>query len=221
MTEIISKPTNLGSADTEDAEARKLMEEWGLDGDNDDDVSSVEDDGLDQDYGDYDDFLEKFRRDVNPGDNEIDHIILGTSNLEQSLEDFSNMTGSKPVMVVSLNGVGTKSARIAFEDCCFLEIIGPDPKQPNMLLGDKLSKIPSGKMVPLHYAIRSTRAQKTPGLTRDWNVTWSAWLPKTVVNSGNGICTFSRVIIKAVSFPTLLTGVRLTTLPEGSRLWVV
>ena len=57
--------------------------------------------------------------------------------------------------------MGTKSARVAFEDCSFLEIIGPDPKQPHMVLGEKLAQIPAGQMVPMHYAIRSERGEQT------------------------------------------------------------
>lgn len=142
-----------------DHEAKKLMAEWGCDLENND-ASSVASEP--EEYTDYDEFLEQFRRDVHPGDDELDHIILGTSDMEQSLAEFEEMTGMKPVMVVSMNGVGTKSARVAFQDATFLEIIGPDPKQTgSRLLGDKLSTIPSGKMVPLHYAIRSKKAQNT------------------------------------------------------------
>jgi len=138
-----------------DEEAKKLMNEWGyndLDKENLDDVESVPDE-----IHDYDDFLEQFRRDVVVTDDAIDHLILGTGDLDKALEAFESMTGAKPVMVVSLNGVGTKSARIAFEECAFLEIIGPDPKQDiETTLKKSLEALPAdGTMTPFHYAVRS------------------------------------------------------------------
>lgn len=70
-------------------------------------------------------------------------------------------------MVVSLNGLGTKSARIAFENCCFLEIIAPDPKQTYRPLGDKLTHLEPGKLVPLHYAVRNKDAEELKD--EDWS----------------------------------------------------
>jgi hypothetical protein len=168
MTAVIPKSVQFDTYESsdQDDEAQRLMAEHGFGNLNDDAEDEVtlmdeEDDDKEEIYTDYDDRLEKFRRDVEPGDNEIDHIVLGTSDLDKALEVFEDMTGMKPVMVVSLNGVGTKSARVAFSGCSFLEIIGPDPKQAGMAMSEKLAAIPSGKMVPLHYAVRSKKAVGT------------------------------------------------------------
>jgi len=143
----------------EDIEAKQLMEKWSKEVDSD--TQSIASDGAASGLAeDYDDDLEQYRREV-PGANDnnvIDHIVLGTSDLDRALEDFESLTGAKPVMVVSLNGLGTKSARIAFNSCSFLEIIGPDPKQSSRPLGDKLGAIPEGKMIPIHYAVRHRKA---------------------------------------------------------------
>lgn len=161
MTDIVKRNSGVRFAmDTpdEDAEAKALMEQWGLndDNDDDDDIPAKPDT---PDEGDYDDYLEQFRRTVYPGEDELDHIILGTNNLDRAVEDFKDMTGIKPVFVVSLNRVGTKSARIAFQlGATFLEIIGPDPKQatPTTDLAQALVDLPTSGMVPLHYAVRSS-----------------------------------------------------------------
>ena len=144
-------------------EMEDLMDKWnkgGMMGSSDDDASVSE--GSDY-HLDYDDALEQYRRTLQPGSNEIDHILLGTSDFDKAMELFKELTGDEPVMVVSLNGLGTKSARLAFESCAFLEIVGPDPKQGSTPMGDKLKEtLPSdGTLVPLHYAVRHDEATTT------------------------------------------------------------
>lgn len=140
---------------SDDAEAQKLMANWDAEHPEKEGSISSDEGGDDDEPLSYDDMLEQFRRDVNPGDNELDHIVLGVSNLDKAIDDFEKLTGIRPVMVVSLNGVGTKSARVAFNEPIFLEIIGPDEKQGLKHMGEKLSKIPEGEFVPIHYGVRS------------------------------------------------------------------
>ena len=146
----------------EDIEAKELMAKWEKEMGDDPGATATDDDSL-EDSGPlhYDDDLEKYRRDVNPKDGELDHMVLATADLDKAMEEFEKETGVKPVMVCSLNGLGTKSARVAFDECCFLEIVAPDPKQTNRPLGDKLVDVaPPGVMVPLHYAVRDSNAAK-------------------------------------------------------------
>jgi hypothetical protein len=139
----------------DDAEMAKMMAAWDAENKGDGDGSDSSDEGSDDEPLTYDDMLEKFRRDINPGDNEFDHFLLAVSDLDTACDDFEKLTGTRPVIVVSLNGMGTKSARVAFEQACFIEIIGPDPKQGYKHLGGKLKDIPPGEFVPFHYAVRS------------------------------------------------------------------
>lgn len=138
----------------DDAEARRLMAEGGF-GTVDEPFDDAEDMPDDTPL-DYDEEMEQYRRDVTPDDQCLDQIILGCSDVDRAIEDFEQMTGVRPIFAVSLRGVGTKSARIAFKNgCCFLEIIGPDPKQEfDTELVNRLKGIPLGKMEPLHYAVR-------------------------------------------------------------------
>jgi Glyoxalase-like domain len=150
---------------TEDAEAKLLMESW-------EKANPATDDSISSDDGDdeplsYDDMLDQYRREVHIGNNELDHIVLGVSDLDKALDVFETMTGTRPVMVVSLNGVGTKSARVAFQEAIFLEIIAPDPKQDCGHMGDKLKSIPEGEFVPLHYAVRSTELEARKKVWRE------------------------------------------------------
>jgi Glyoxalase-like domain len=144
------------------AEMADLMAKW--DAENPSDPKDADNDSdVEDDCQGYDDELEKYRRDVYPNDNELDHVLLGTANLESAMQDFEQKTGVKPVMVTSLKGCGTVSARLAFENCIFLEIVAPDPKQPDCTsaLKERLAQLPvDGKtsMVPLGYAVRHKKA---------------------------------------------------------------
>jgi catechol 2,3-dioxygenase-like lactoylglutathione lyase family enzyme len=149
----------------DDEDVKKLMANWDADHPENEDSISSHDGDVDEPLH-YDDMLEQFRREVSPGDNELDHIVLGVRDLDKAVEDFEKLTGHKPVMVVSLNGMGTKSARVSFEEPIFIEIIGPDPKQDNRHLGATLAALPEGEFVPFHYAVRcSTASEKKKN---DW-----------------------------------------------------
>lgn len=154
---------NNSNTTKEDAEMKKLMDKWEITSDGSSLSSSHDHDDL----LDYDDLLEKFRRTVTITDHDIDQIILGTSDLDAAVAKFEQQMGvaspNTVTWVASLNGTGTKSARMAFESCCFLEIVGPDPKQETVSstpLKEALSKIAKDKIVPLHYAFRSKDAEQ-------------------------------------------------------------
>jgi hypothetical protein len=89
----------------EDGEMKEMMSKWetenGVDDSDDDDDAEVLD-GED---------LTKFHRTLFIPDESFDHVVLGTSDVERSIEDFEQLTGVRPVYVISLNGLGTKSAR--------------------------------------------------------------------------------------------------------------
>jgi Glyoxalase-like domain len=145
-------------ASNEDDEMKEVMAKW--DSEHKDEIASEDSEGGsddDEPLG-YDDMLEKFRRNVTVTNNAFDHVVLGTSNLDQAVDDFEALTGVRPLMVVSHNGCGTKSARVAFEQCAFLELLGPDPKQPSTPLAEKLAMLPEGKLVPVHYAVRNNKS---------------------------------------------------------------
>lgn len=140
-----------------DEDMNKLMAKW--DSENPDEAEAdVSEAGSDDEPQGYDDMLEQFRRDVTATNNAFDHVVLGCSNLEQAVDDFEKLTGVRPLMVVSLNGCGTKSARVAFQECAFVELLGPDPNQPSTPLAEELAKIPDSQLVPIHYAIRNNKS---------------------------------------------------------------
>jgi Glyoxalase-like domain len=142
----------MAAAATDDREMKDLMSRWDTEN-NYQDVSDGEESCELEPTG-YDDMLEKYRRTVHATDNTIDHVVLGTSNLEKAMDVFEDETGVRPLMVVSHNGLGTKSARVAFNQCAFLEIIAPDPAQAATPLAKQLAALPADQLVPVHYAIR-------------------------------------------------------------------
>jgi len=145
----------------DDAEMNALIKKWerenkirdGCDVDSDDDSESSE-------CLSYEDICEKFRREVNVTDNAFDHVVLGASNIDEAMDNFEALTGKRALVATTQKGLGTKSARLAFEQCAFLEIVAPDPMQTPTEVSKKLAKIPSGKLEPVNYAIRNTKSKQ-------------------------------------------------------------
>ena len=154
----------IDSSSHEDAEAKALMEKWEAENGTAVDSDDEDDDG---EVLDMEDLLEKFRRDVDITDDALDHVVLGTCDLEKAMADLEAMTGIKPIGVTSMNGLGTKKAQVAFENCAYLEIIGPDPKQASTPLSEKLQNFEEGKIAPIHFAVRSTRCKSRK--ESDWS----------------------------------------------------
>ena len=164
QTTFTSLLATANMTEVEDARMQDLLTKWEVENNYEDDPEAS-DDEVDEDDLTYDTMLEKFRRSVDVTNNALDHVVLGTSNLEQALVSFEQETGVRPLMVVSHKGLGTKSARVAFEQCAFLEIIGPDSEQGSYPLAEKLSKIPEGQLVPIHYAVRNSKSKEYKNTT--------------------------------------------------------
>jgi Glyoxalase-like domain len=190
----------------EDQEARELMAKMGM-------TDDVESDDESEDM-DPEAMAEKFRREVviSP-DNCLDQVILGTSDLDKAVEDFEKLTGVKPFLVTSMNGCGTKSARIAFEECAYLELIGPDAKQPETPFSKALAALPAGEMVPCHYGVRWEKSKelevrqewKKMGLEYDQLTMVSKdqgmpWLWDFYVFKGDGKVYFQKKLLSSINF---------------------
>lgn len=150
-------PPAATATDEDDAAMRSLMEKWerengGCDVESDESESS--------EYLNYDDLVEKYRREIDVTDKALDHIILGASDMDVALDNFEALTGHRPLVATTQKGCGTKSALLAFEQCAFLEIIAPDPAQTPTDRAMKLAKIPKGKLVPVHYGIRNSQSKE-------------------------------------------------------------
>lgn len=89
----------------EDGDMKDMMSKWETEN------GVEEDDDNDVEVSDDEDEPEKFHRTLIVPDESFDHVVLGTSDVERSIDDFEKMTGVRPVFVTSLNGLGTKSAR--------------------------------------------------------------------------------------------------------------
>lgn len=174
----------MAAASVEEREMNDLMSKWDAEH-NFQDVSDDEDDCEIEPMG-YDDMLEKYRRNVDVTDNAFDHVVLGTSNFEKAIDIFEEETGVRPLMVVSQNGLGTKSARVAFSQCAFLEIIGPDPtQQASSELAKKLETLPADELVPVHYAIRRSDSKELK--TTKWKEMGYTCDEVTMVAKDNGM----------------------------------
>jgi hypothetical protein len=60
----------------------------------------------------------------------IDHLVYATPNLEKTVADIAAKWGVQPTPGGKHAGRGTHNALLSFGDGSYLELIGPDPDQP-------------------------------------------------------------------------------------------
>jgi len=90
---------------------------------------------------------------------QLDHVVLAVSDLDQAKSDFETQTGVMPADGGAHDGLGTRNALVAFDNNVYLEIIAPDPEQElEDTMGEKLSQLSSPRL--LHWAIRSKNLNK-------------------------------------------------------------
>jgi catechol 2,3-dioxygenase-like lactoylglutathione lyase family enzyme len=82
----------------------------------------------------------------------VDHIVYSTPDLDATVAEFTRATGVRPEFGGSHPGMGTRNAQVALGGC-YLELIGPDPDQPEPAGGRPLG-VDSGAAGFVAFAVR-------------------------------------------------------------------
>ena len=87
-------------------------------------------------------------------DKAIDHLVFATNDLREGREQVENLLGIRASPGGSHPGMGTRNALLSLGPRVYLEIIGPDPDQPDFE-GERIfgiDAIDGGKLV--HWCVR-------------------------------------------------------------------
>lgn len=61
----------------------------------------------------------------------LDHLVYATPDLAATISDFTRRTGIAPAPGGAHVGLGTRNYLVGLGGPCYLEIVGPDPEQPD------------------------------------------------------------------------------------------
>lgn len=93
---------------------------------------------------------------------QLDHIVIGHSNLELAMQEFADLTGCQPAYGGAHQGRGTHNALAAIGDGLYIELISPDPSQPNKgVLSQRLASYRQSQL--LAWAVRSSDLEGISG----------------------------------------------------------
>jgi Glyoxalase-like domain len=77
----------------------------------------------------------------------LDHIIVGVSNLDEGIAHFQNISGCRAAIGGSHPGWGTRNGLLDLGQNSYLELLAPDPKQSGLRWHPEIATLSQPKIV--------------------------------------------------------------------------
>jgi hypothetical protein len=99
---------------------------------------------------------------------QLDHIILGCSDLNHGIDFMENLSGYRAAIGGSHSGLGTRNALLALGERRYLEILAPDPQQEKLLWHPDLPQLTEPLIIG--WALHRKDLRKYAAYLRETNV---------------------------------------------------
>ena len=89
---------------------------------------------------------------------QVDHIIVGASNLEAGIREFEQLTGVRPAVGGAHPGQGTRNALLSLGEGVYLELYAPNPAE--MVQSPEVTELQGlTRLKPIGWAVSTTNVE--------------------------------------------------------------
>lgn len=124
---------------------------------------------------------------------DLDHIIAGVSNLEEGIAYFAKISGCNAAIGGSHPGWGTRNALLDLGQNSYLELLAPDPEQPELRWHKEIATLAEPKIVG--WAVRRGDLDQLAALLSERDVAFTGPTEGSRVRQDGGILRWRTIML--------------------------